>query len=91
MKTSEFTIPFTIHRNGTDIPVDVTFYHEPPSRGVSDSLGCPESPDEPEVLEFVSATIGCIEVDLTEEEKKRAEQAAWDFLYETTAGLGEEL
>jgi len=71
------TIPHTIEREGVAIKVDCEFALIEGERGSRNSYGAPETPDVPDELEFIAATIGAIEIQLTETEIKAATHAAW--------------
>lgn len=71
------TIFLTVERE-----VEVTFHHEPASRGARDSLGGipgagpPIEPDTDELLEVETAHLDGKEIELTESEKEQAINAA---------------
>jgi len=73
------TVTITVERE-----VEVEFYYTPACRGARDSCGGvrgagpPLEQDEPEELEFVGATLDGVAFELTDGERERAEQKAWD-------------
>jgi len=73
-----------IERYDAEIEVEVRFDYHPGCRGARDSCGGvlgagpPLEPDEPPTLEFIGATAGGVEIELTQQEQELAEEQAWD-------------
>ncbi len=72
------TIKQTIDRDGESIIVTCEFAYHNASRGSRcPKWGTPLEPDVADELEFIAATIGAIEVELTKAEIDAAKEAAW--------------
>ena len=78
------TVTITVERDGLEHDVQVEFEYHRAHRGARDSLGGvrgagpPLEQDEPEELEFVGATLDGVAFELTDGERERVEQKAWD-------------
>jgi len=72
------TTTLIIERDGTELEAECHFVYHKASRGHRDSMGAPEEPDSPADVEFIRATMGVREYELTDEEIRRAKEKALD-------------
>ena len=65
------------------LSLDIDYSYHKAARGYRDSMGVPMEPDEEAGVDIESATIGGVEITLTDDQVAKIEEKIWDEIRPT--------